>query len=121
MAAECGQRGEVLPWGERGVESGAVHEAGHTVGSVECPLDRCTQDLQATAVGHREPQQKAEQRRLSGAVRSDQAVDLTLRYIEIDAVQGDDITEALRDTASPDCAEFFHGSLSFKYLKDPMD
>ncbi|QPI62346.1 hypothetical protein I1A49_28320 [Streptomyces malaysiensis subsp. malaysiensis] len=38
-------------------------------------------------------------------------MELTLRYIEIDAVQGDDITEALRDTASPDCAEFFHGSL----------
>ena len=100
--AQSGQRGEVLPGGERGVEAGAVDEAGDTVGSGERPPDRRTQDLEAAAVGDGQAQQEAEQRRLAGAVRSDQPVDLPLRHIQIDAVECDDVAERLGDSASPD-------------------
>jgi len=107
-AAESGQRGEVLPSGERGVEAGPVDEAVDTVGSRERPPDRRTQDLEAAAIGDGQAQQEAEQCRLAGAVRPDQAVDLPLRHIQIDAVECDDIAKTLPDPASPDCDECVH-------------
>ena len=108
LAAQRGQRGEVLPGGERGVEAGTVHEAGDAVGGGERPPDRRTQDLQAAAVGDGQAEQQAEQGRLAGAVRPDQAVDLALRHIQVDAVECDDITEALGDPAGPDRERCVH-------------
>lgn len=112
MAAESGQRREVLPGRERGVEAGRVHETGDPVGRGERPLDRRPQDLQPAAVGDGQAQQQAEQGRLAGAVRSDQAVDLTLRHIQVDAVECDDIAEALGDPTGPDREESVHSPFS---------
>src|SRR5262249_16855502 len=50
VPAQRGQRGEVLPGGEGGVETGPVHEAGDTVGSGERPAHRRAQDFEAAAV-----------------------------------------------------------------------
>jgi hypothetical protein len=43
-------------------------------------------------------------------------VDLTLRHIQIDAVERDDIAERLGDPASPDCGESDHESLPSQIL-----
>lgn len=114
VAAESGQRGEVLLGSERRVETRTVHEAGDTVGSGKRPPDRRTQDLEATAVGDGQAQQESEQGRLAGAVRSDQGVDLTLRHVQIDAVECDDVAEAFRDPASPDGDACVHEPLLSK-------
>ena len=87
--------------GQRGVETGAVDKAGDTVGSRERPPDRRAQDLETAAVGDGQAQQQAEQCRLPRAVRPGHPVDLPLRHIEIDTVEGDDIAEALGDPAEP--------------------
>lgn len=93
VAAQSGKGREVLPSGERGVETRPVHEARHTVGSGERPPHRRAQYLQFAAVGNGQAQQEAEQCRLARAVRSDQAVDLTLCHIKVDAVECDDVSE----------------------------
>lgn len=49
---------------------------------------------------------------LPAAVRSDQAVDLTLRHIQVDAVECDDIAEALGDPTGPDREESVHSPFS---------
>jgi hypothetical protein len=46
-----------------------------------------------------QPEQQAQQRRLPGAVRADQTMDLGNRDVEVDAVEGDDLAEALADPA----------------------
>lgn len=56
--------------------------------------------LPLSAAARRE--QQAEQRRLAGTVRPGQTVDPSPRHLQIDAVEGDDITETLGDPASPD-------------------
>jgi hypothetical protein len=38
-------------------------------------------------------------------------VDLTLRHIQVDAVECDDIAETLGDPTSPDCELYVHGPL----------
>lgn len=111
-AAEFGQRGEVLPGGERRVEAGSVHESGDRAGDGERPADRRPQDLQAAAVGDGQAQQEPEQCGLAGAVRPDQAVDLSPRHIEVDAVERHDLAEALGDPAGPDGVECVHESLA---------
>jgi hypothetical protein len=109
--AESGQRGEVLPGSERWIQSGPVHEAGNTVGNCERTPNRRAQDLEAAAVGDGQAQQKGQECRFAGAVRPDQAVDLPLRHLQIDAVECDDVAEALRDSTSPDREGCVHESL----------
>ena len=99
--AEAGQRGEVAPSGQGWVEAGAVDKAGDTVRSRQRPPDRHAQDLEGAAVGDGQAEQKAEQRCLPGAVRSDHPVNLTGGDIKIDTVERDDITEILRDPTGP--------------------
>lgn len=115
VASQSGQRGEVLPGGERGVEAGPVHEAGDAVGSGERAPERRAQDLEVAAVGDGQAQQETEQRRLAGAVRSDQAVDLALRHVQIDAVECHDVTETLGDPASLNCERCVHEPLLPKH------
>lgn len=115
VASQSGQRGEVLPGGERGVEAGSVHEAGDAVGSGERAPERCAQDLEVAAVGDGQAQQETEQRRLAGAVRSDQAVDLALCHVQIDAVECHDVTETLGDPASLNCERCVHEPLLPKH------
>jgi hypothetical protein len=88
VPAQTGQRCEVLPSGERRIQPRPIHE----------PRD-VVDDLQLTAVGAGQPEQQAQQRRLPGPVRADQAVDLALRDVEVDAVEGDDLAEGLADPA----------------------
>ena len=97
--AESGQRGEVLPRRERGVQAGGVDEARDIVGRRERPPERRSQHLEAAAVGDAEAEQKAEQRRLPRSVRPDDPVDLPGRDIQVDTVERDDITESLGEPA----------------------
>ncbi len=108
LAPQAGQRDEVLPGGERRIETGRVHEPRDTVRHGERTLHRRAQDLQPAAVGNGQPQQQAEQGRLPGAVRSHQTVDLTLRHIQIDAVECHDLAEAPGDPDGPDRVECVH-------------
>ncbi len=108
LAPEAGQRGEVLPGGERRIQTGRVHEPRDTVRHGERPLHRRAQDLQPPAVGDGQPQQQAEQGRLPGAVRSHQTMDVTLCHIQVDAVECHDLAEAPGDPAGPDRVECVH-------------
>ena len=84
-----------------GYSPGPSTKPGDTVGRRQRASDRRAQDLKAAAVGDGQAQQKAEQRGLPRAVRPDDAMDLPGCDIQVDAVERDDITEALRDPASP--------------------
>jgi hypothetical protein len=63
--------------------------------------DRDAKDLKSSLVSDGQAEQQAEQRRLPGAVRPDQPVDLPSCDIQLDTVERHDITETLRDPASP--------------------
>ena len=99
--AQTRQRGEVPPGGQRGVEAGTVNEARDTVGNCLSPPDRRAQDLETAAVRDGQAQQKAEHGGLPRAVRPDHPVNLPGRDIQVNFVERDDITEALRDPACP--------------------
>ena len=94
VAPQAGQRGEVLPSGERGIQTRPVDEPRDPVRKRERPAHRAAEDLQVAAVGLGQPEEQAQQRRLPGPVRSDQAMHLALRDVEVDAVEGDDLAEA---------------------------
>ncbi len=98
--AQAGQRGEVAPGGQRGVETGAVDEARDTFGHRLPPPDRRAQDLKAAAVRQGQAKQNAKQRRLPRAVRADDPVDLPSFDIQVDTVERDDTTETFRESAS---------------------
>jgi hypothetical protein len=102
-AAKSGKCGKVLPGGQRGVQPRAVHEAGDTIGPSQRASDRRPQDLQAAAVGNSQAKQQAKQRGFPGAVRAYQAVDPARRHIQVNAVERDDIAEALGDPTRPNC------------------
>src|SRR5262249_11733352 len=53
-------------------------------------------------VGLGQPEAQAEQRCLPGSVRSDQAMHLALRHVEVNAVEGNDVAEGLADSARSD-------------------
>ncbi|CAL2066229.1 hypothetical protein GPN2_13955 [Streptomyces murinus] len=111
------QRGQVLPGGQRRVQARPVDETGHSVNGRKSAPDRHAEDLQSARVGDGEPQQQAEQRCLPGPVRPDQAMDLTLGHIQVDTVERDHITEALRDPARPHREHCVHELL----LRDRKD
>ncbi|GHI40494.1 hypothetical protein Sviol_49020 [Streptomyces violascens] len=69
-------------------------------------------------VGDGQTKEEAEQGRLAGAVRSDQTMDLTLRHIQIYAIERDDVTETLGDPACPECLRLVHEPL---LPKNPQD
>ena len=54
------------------------------------------------AVGSDQPDEDPHQRRLAGAVLSEDAVDLAAMEVEVDAVAGDDLAVALADVADGD-------------------
>ena len=109
VAPQAGQRGEVLPRGERRIQARPVDEPGDPVGKRERPAHRAAEDLQVAAVGLGQPEEQAQQRRLPGPVRPDQAMHLTFRDVEVDAVEGDDLAERLADPARPNGEPFRHG------------
>src|SRR6185437_8539165 len=80
--AQPGQRGEVLPSGERGVEPGSVDETGYALRRGQRPSDRRAQNLEPAFVGDGQTQQQAKQRRLARAVRPDKPVNLTRWHIQ---------------------------------------
>src|SRR5215472_14664564 len=105
LAAKNGKCGEVTPGGEGGVQPWAIHEPSDTVRCRQRASDRRPKDLERAAVGYSQAQTQAEQRRLPGAVRADHAVDPAWCHVQIDAVERDDVTEALSDPACPDGQE----------------
>jgi hypothetical protein len=91
--------------------TGTIDKTRDPLGYGERPADRRTEDLEGATVGHGQTQEQAEQRRLSGAVRPHQPVDLPLCRVQVDAVECDDLTEGLGDPACPDCDPCTHDSL----------
>jgi hypothetical protein len=62
-------------------------------------LHGIAEDLQVSPVWLGQPEKEAQQRRLPGPIRADQTMDLALRDAEIDAIEGDDLSEGLADLA----------------------
>jgi hypothetical protein len=71
-------------------------------------VHRTAEDLQVAAVGHRQPEEQAQQRCLPGPVRPDQTMHLAFRNVEVYSVEGYDLTEELADPARTDCRLFMH-------------
>jgi hypothetical protein len=103
VAPQAGQRGEVLPSGERGIQTRPIHEPRDPVRKSERPANRAAEDRQVAAVGLGQPEEQAQQRRLPGPVRSDQTMHLALRDVEVDAVKGDDLAKGFADPARTNC------------------
>jgi hypothetical protein len=103
VAPQARQRGEVLPSSERGIQTRPIHEPRDPVRKSERPAHRTAENLQVAAVGLGQPEEQAQQRRLPGPVRTDQAVHLALCDVEVDPLEGDHLAEELADPARPNC------------------
>ena len=102
VAVQPRERDQVLPGGQRGVETGSVDETAHAPGHPEHPVDRRAQDLETALVGDGEPEQQPQEGGLPGPVRPHETVDLPPRDVEVDAVERYDVAEVLGRAPGPD-------------------
>jgi hypothetical protein len=118
VAPQASQRGQVLPSRKRGIQARPIHEPSDPVRNGERSAHRTAENLQLPAVGLRKPEEQAQERRLSGTVRSDQTMDVARRDVEVDSVEGDDITKGFADPARANRRRFGHPILG-RCLRHP--
>jgi hypothetical protein len=102
-AVEGRKQLKVLVPAEIGVEVGRLDESGHAVERRgEVVLRVAAEEPRLSAVGPDQAEQDPQRRRLAGAVRPEEAVDVSWLDAEIDVVDRGDCAVALEETASFD-------------------
>src|SRR5206468_9467947 len=97
------QQVQITPAGHVRVEAGCLDEAGYPVEGLR-PLEQRVpaEQLDLPLIGADQAEQHPQRRRLSGAVRSEIAVDVAGCDVELDVVDRDDLAVALDESNSPD-------------------